>query len=114
MTDAPPATAYAPLTIETVPAWLDARPALRALVPADPLHVREVGDGNLNLVFIVRDDPARPGVVLKQSLPWVRVHGESWPLTLERARHEADAFATYQSFAGTRSPRITASTPSGT
>ena len=87
-----------------MPAWLDARPALRALVPADPLHVREVGDGNLNLVFIVRDDPARPGVVLKQSLPWVRVHGESWPLTLERARHEADAFATYQAFAGDAIP----------
>ena len=83
-----------------MPAWLDARPALRALVPGDPLHVREVGDGNLNLVFIVRDDPARPGVVLKQSLPWVRVHGESWPLTVERARHEADAYETYQAFAG--------------
>jgi 5-methylthioribose kinase len=66
--------------------------------------VREVGDGNLNLVFIVRDDPARPGLVLKQSLPWVRVHGESWPLTLERARHEADAFATYQAFAGDAIP----------
>ena len=95
---------YEPLTVETVPAWLDARPALRTLVPADPLHVREVGDGNLNLVFIVRDDLSRPGIVLKQSLPWVRVHGESWPLTLERARHEADAFATYQAFAGDAIP----------
>src|SRR5688572_23596810 len=91
---------YEPLSVETVPAWLDARPSLRALVPGDPLHVREVGDGNLNLVFIVRDDPARPGVVLKQSLPWVRVHGESWPLTVERARHEADAFEAFQAFAG--------------
>ena len=81
-------SAYQPLTVETVPAWLDARPLLRALVPGDRLQVREVGDGNLNLVFIVRSDPARPGLVLKQSLPWVRVHGESWPLTLERARHE--------------------------
>ena len=40
MTDAPPATAYEPLTVATVPAWLNARPALRALVPGDPLHVR--------------------------------------------------------------------------
>ena len=45
-----------------------------------------------------------PASSSKQSLPWVRVHGESWPLTLERARHEADAFATYQAFAGDAIP----------
>ncbi|MFO1540139.1 MAG: S-methyl-5-thioribose kinase [Chloroflexota bacterium] len=95
---------YRPLTPETVPAWLDAHPALRARVPGAHLHVREVGDGNLNLVFIVRDDPDRPGIVLKQSLPWVRVFGEGWPLTLERARHEADAYAAYQGFAGRVNP----------
>lgn len=95
---------YAPLTVETVPAWLDAHHHLRALVPGSPLHVREVGDGNLNLVFIVRDDPARPGIVLKQSLPWVRVFGEGWPLTLERARHEADAYEAYEPFAGDANP----------
>jgi 5-methylthioribose kinase len=95
---------YAPLTVETVEAWLDGHPHLRALVPGDPLHVREVGDGNLNLVFIVRDDPARPGIVLKQSLPWVRVFGEGWPLTVERARHEADAYEAYRGFAGDTIP----------
>lgn len=96
--------AYRPLTVDTVAAWLDAHPALRAAVPGSPLHVREVGDGNLNLVFIVRDDPARPGIVLKQSLPWVRVFGEGWPLTVERARHESDAYAAYQAFAGDAIP----------
>ena len=95
---------YTPLTTESVPAWLDAHPHLRALVPGTPLHVREVGDGNLNLVFIVRDDPGRPGLVLKQSLPWVRVFGEGWPLTLERARHEADAYEVYQAFAADAIP----------
>lgn len=95
---------YAPLTVQTVGAWLDAHPALRAFVPGSPLQVREVGDGNLNLVFIVRDDAARPGIVLKQSLPWVRVFGEGWPLTVERARHESDAYAVYQAFAGDAIP----------
>ena len=37
-----------------------------------------------------------PGIVLKQSLPWVRVFGEGWPLTVERAVHEADAYEAYQ------------------
>lgn len=87
-----------------MPDYVRARPHLSGLVPGDPLHVREVGDGNLNLVFIVRSDPAVPGVVLKQSLPWVRVFGEGWPLTIERARHEADAYAVYRAFAGATNP----------
>ena len=79
---------YEPLEAGAVEAYLDGRPDLRARLPAGPLTVREVGDGNLNLVFVVRDHPGRPpGIVLKQSLPDVRVHGESWPLTIERIRH---------------------------
>jgi 5-methylthioribose kinase len=100
--DVPPG--YRPLTIEDVPAYVREHPHLSALVPSDPLHVAEVGDGNLNLVFIVRDDLARPGVVLKQSLPWVRVFGEGWPLTIERARREANAYAVHTRFAGATNP----------
>ncbi len=95
---------YRPLTLEEVPGYVRAHPHLSALVPTDPLHVREVGDGNLNLVFIVRSDPGTPGVVLKQSLPWVRVFGEGWPLTIERARHEADAYEIHGAFAGDTNP----------
>ena len=48
--------------------------------------VDEVGDGNLNLVFIVRG--AKGGVVVKQALPYVRLVGESWPLPLSRSHYE--------------------------
>jgi 5-methylthioribose kinase len=96
---------YRPLTVEEVPDYVQRRPDLSALVGEGPLTVREVGDGNLNLVFIVRSDPDVPGLVLKQSLPWVRVFGEGWPLTIERARHEADAYEVHGRFAGTAIPR---------
>jgi 5-methylthioribose kinase len=96
---------YRPLTVDEVPGYVRARPELSALVGDGPLTVREVGDGNLNLVFIVRADLTVPGVVLKQSLPWVRVFGEGWPLTIERARHEADAFEIHGRFAGDAIPR---------
>ena len=68
--------------------------------------MREVGDGNLNLVFIVRSaaEPDVPGIVLKQSLPWVRVFGEGWPLTVERAVREAHAYEAYTSVAGEALP----------
>jgi len=49
-------------------------------------ETREVGDGNLNLVFIAVGPQG--SVVVKQALPYVRLVGESWPLSLERARFE--------------------------
>jgi 5-methylthioribose kinase len=54
-------------------------------------RVREVGDGNLNLVFIVEGE--RGGVVVKQALPYVRLVGESWPLSIRRSFFEARALA---------------------
>lgn len=47
---------------------------------------REVGDGNLNLVFII--EGPKGAVVVKQALPYVRLVGESWPLPLSRAHFE--------------------------
>ena len=44
--------------------------------------IKEVGDGNLNLVFIVTGETG--AVIVKQALPYVRLVGESWPLPLSR------------------------------
>lgn len=48
--------------------------------------ISEVGDGNLNLVFIVKGKAG--GVAVKQALPYVRLVGESWPLPLSRSHYE--------------------------
>ncbi len=82
---------YEFLTAETVPAYLAAVPALSARVDVGRLAtVSEIGDGNLNLVFLVHDQDGR-GVVLKQSLPYVRMVGEGWPMTPDREQHEVDS-----------------------
>ncbi|MBB1431852.1 S-methyl-5-thioribose kinase [Pseudoalteromonas sp. SG43-4] len=52
------------------------------------LTAYEFGDGNLNLVFRITDEQNN-SVILKQALPYARCVGESWPLTLDRARIEA-------------------------
>ncbi|CNC95014.1 TPA: S-methyl-5-thioribose kinase [Yersinia enterocolitica] len=64
-----------------------------ALVTAD-----EIGDGNLNLVFKIRDAAGISRVIVKQALPYVRCVGESWPLTLDRARIEAETLLTHGQF----------------
>ncbi|CAM6097974.1 unnamed protein product [Calypogeia fissa] len=53
---------------------------------ASQWEVKEVGDGNLNYVYIVLGPQG--SLVLKQSLPHVRCVGESWPMTLERTYFE--------------------------
>ncbi|MCF7501842.1 S-methyl-5-thioribose kinase [Pseudoalteromonas sp. L1] len=53
------------------------------------LNAYEFGDGNLNLVFRIADQDGN-SVILKQALPYARCVGESWPLSLDRARIEAE------------------------
>ncbi|WP_273020551.1 S-methyl-5-thioribose kinase [Rheinheimera sp.] len=53
------------------------------------LSCEEFGDGNLNLVFRVSNDKGT-SLIVKQALPYARCVGESWPLTIDRARIEAE------------------------
>ncbi len=82
---------YAALTDQTIRGFLASVPVASGILGGDPSSwtVREVGDGNLNLVFIVKG-PAG-GVCVKQALPYVRLVGESWPLPLDRAYFEHEA-----------------------
>jgi 5-methylthioribose kinase len=68
--------------------YLAGLPELTAALHGEPRSwtITEVGDGNLNLVFIVKG--ARGGVAVKQALPYVRLVGESWPLPISRAHYE--------------------------
>ncbi|WP_159587343.1 S-methyl-5-thioribose kinase [Chelativorans xinjiangense] len=83
--------AFQALTVETLAPRLSALPAVAERVGAAPEHwkVREVGDGNLNLVFIVKGEAG--SVVVKQALPYVRLVGDSWPLPLKRSFFEYHA-----------------------
>lgn len=53
------------------------------------LTCTEIGDGNLNYVFHIYDHKQAKGLIIKQALPYAKVVGESWPLTLDRARIES-------------------------
>ncbi|UYG00391.1 S-methyl-5-thioribose kinase [Halomonas sp. GD1P12] len=79
---------YEALDVATLGARLGGVDDVARRVGGDPAQwdVREVGDGNLNLVFIVTGETG--SVVVKQALPYVRMVGESWPLPLYRAHFE--------------------------
>lgn len=90
------AAGYEPVTTDTLPRRLGHVPAVRERL-GDPAtwRAREVGDGNLNLVFIVEGEAG--GLVVKQALPYVRLVGESWPLPLRRSFFEVNALTRQES-----------------
>ena len=63
------------------------------------LTIDEVGDGNLNYVYIIGGIDKHK-IVVKQALPYVRCVGESWPLTLRRAYFEYCAIQTQREQTG--------------
>lgn len=71
-----------------------------------PLLCREIGDGNLNLVFHIVDQATKQGVIIKQALPYAKVVGESWPLTLKRAVIESNALRTFASYVPQYVPKV--------
>ncbi len=81
---------YEALSPETLATRLGSVDSIRSRL-GDPSQwtVREVGDGNLNLVFIV--DGPDDSVIVKQALPYVRLVGDSWPLPLKRTFFEYNA-----------------------
>jgi 5-methylthioribose kinase len=100
--------AYQALTETTILDYVRSRPALADWLPLDqPLTAQEVGDGNLNMVYIVRatHEPSQ-AVVIKQALPYLRILGESWALTRERMRFETQALQQYNRLTPGLAPAI--------
>jgi hypothetical protein len=97
---------YAPQKPETLSAYLSGIDAVRRILGGMPEQwtIAEVGDGNLNLVFIVKGPEG--GVAVKQALPYVRLVGESWPLPLSRAHYEHMALTEQARLTGALVPKI--------
>lgn len=97
---------YTAFNPETIKAYVVGHDALRSKIgpEADALKTREVGDGNLNLVFIVEGPEG--SAVIKQALPYVRLVGESWPLPLKRSFFEYHALTRQTAVAPDLVPEI--------
>lgn len=73
----------------------------KAVQPFDDnaqLTCREIGDGNLNYVFQIEDPTTGKRLIIKQALPYAKIIGESWPLTLKRATIEANVLKKHGEF----------------
>lgn len=97
---------YEFLTKDNISDYLSSKQVFAKLIDANNIvEFKEVGDGNLNLVFIMKDSAGK-GIVLKQALPYVRLVGPDWPMTPSRARIEAETTIIHSKFAKDLVPEI--------
>ena len=57
--------------------------------PSAQIKCEEIGDGNLNLVFWLKDETNNKNLIVKQALPYLRVAGKDWPLNISRGEMES-------------------------
>jgi len=100
------AAPYRILDAGTLPSFIASLGEVRARLGGRPeeWRVNEVGDGNLNLVFIVQG--ALGSVCVKQALPYVRAAGPGWPMSPERAFFENAYFGIVAPHVGSSIPRV--------
>jgi 5-methylthioribose kinase len=93
--------AYKPLTEQTA---VELAKQIGYFKENTDVTCREIGDGNLNLVFHIQDETK--GIIIKQALPYAKVVGESWPLSLRRATIESNALQTYAQYVPELVPEV--------
>ena len=80
---------YTILDALNLEAYLFSLPKIKAFFNADSLIIDEIGDGNLNFVFLVTSSSdASRQLIIKQAVPYLRCVGESYPLSKERMTYE--------------------------
>ncbi len=91
---------YKALDIDTVCHFLEGLDAVRDFFGGDAIEASEIGDGNLNFVYLVRSvTHPEKAVIAKQAVPYLRIAGEGFPLSRERMTYEIRALQEYKRLA---------------
>jgi len=72
-------------------------PEIKDFFNDDNLEAKEIGDGNLNFVYLVNSkrDPKK-ALIVKQAVPYLRCVGEDFPLSKERMTFEIRALKEFK------------------
>ncbi len=85
---------YKELNNSLVKSYIDETPQIRSLLlnedeSINNIEVREIGDGNLNFVYVIKSP--KKSLILKQAVPYLRCVGTDYPLDKERMTFEIEA-----------------------
>jgi len=87
---------YKILDIKNIQEYLFSLPEIKSYFNADTLEIKEIGDGNLNFVFLATSTTeSSKSLIVKQAVPYLRCVGESYPLSKERMTYEIRSLETF-------------------
>lgn len=99
---------YFTLDKASIPEYLGNIPKVSAVLgDTKEILIEEIGDGNLNFVYrvISKQSPTK-SVILKQAVPYLRMAGDSWPLSRDRMTYEIRALRAYEEIAPNYIPKV--------
>jgi 5-methylthioribose kinase len=82
----------------------EVRDALDTKIPGYVWDLREIGDGNINYIYLA--DGKDQKVLIKKALDYARINPEAFPLPMDRLFFEYKAYTLYQNTCPERIPQI--------
>lgn len=80
---------YKILNVHNIQEYLFTLDKIKKNFNCEKLDVKEIGDGNLNFVFLVNSlNDSSKSLIVKQAVPYLRCVGESYPLSKDRMIYE--------------------------
>jgi 5-methylthioribose kinase len=88
---------YKELNIKTIIPYLENIDEVKNYFGGDELQVKEIGDGNLNFVYLVSSSASpNKALIVKQAVPYLRCVGEEFALSRERMTYEIRALSEFK------------------
>lgn len=98
---------YEILDKNSIVKYINSIEKINSYFAGDDLFIDEIGDGNLNYVFIIKSIPhPKKALILKQAVPYLRCVGEEYPLSRERMTYEIRALEQFSKVSSTFIPDL--------
>jgi 5-methylthioribose kinase len=97
---------YQVLNIDTIIEYALNIEAIKEYLEDGKIVANEIGDGNLNYVYILTNITNEKAIIIKQAVPYLRCVGEEFPLSKERMTYEIIALKEFAKIAPTNIPKV--------
>ena len=97
---------YKILTIDILKEYILNIEVIKNYLEDGKIEISEIGDGNLNFVYIVSNVSNGKSLIVKQAVPYLRIAGEGFPLSRERMNYEIRALQFYEELLPSFVPKI--------
>lgn len=98
---------YKELDVSSVLGFVEKIDSVKKYFGKDSLNVAEIGDGNLNYVYIIKsNENPKKALIVKQAVEYLRCVGEEYALSRQRMSFEIRALKKYYDFLPSNIPKI--------